>query len=147
MLLPISGLRADWDPTNSAPYSQRILVIYVQGGGCGGFGDNHIAVTSNLPDTFSGANGSGFNFNVTYLAIPPGDLNGFTDNLAGMGLTLGQFDQVWDTRFTNCVTTPGATDESTMTASDMSALAAYVEAGGSLYLQGKTKIFTAAMRA
>lgn len=136
-----STARGDWDSTNSAPPSQRILVIYVEGGGCGGFGDNHIAVTGNLPDTFSGANGSGFNFNATYLAIPAGDLNGFSDNLTAVGLTLDPFDQVWDTRFTNCVTSPGAVDESTMQPSDMIALANYVAAGGSLYLQGENSGF------
>jgi hypothetical protein len=129
-------LAADYDPSLSAPRAQSILVIYAPGS----FGDNAVTIAQNLPNTFAGTNGSGFNFSVTYLAVNA-TANGFTDDLATAGLSLSAFDQVWDLRFWNTAAPAGTTAKDTMTAADMTALGAYLAGGGSLYLQGENEDF------
>ena len=87
------SLKADFDPTNSTPPSQTILIIY-----SAGFGDNPWTVAANLPALSSGLDGSGLNFTVTPILVDA-VADGIYDDLLAAGVTLAQFDQVWDIRF------------------------------------------------
>ena len=69
---------------------------------------------------------------VTRIELP--GLDGFTDELAGMGLTLDDFDQVWDNRFAD-------TAADAITAADATAFNNYLANGGSLFLCGENSGF------
>src|SRR5581483_6302146 len=84
----------------------------------------NIQMNQYLPNALACAGAS-----VTVLQV--GACDGLTAALSGAGLTLAQFDQVWDVRWTGST---GACAADSITANDATLFQNYLDGGGSLFL-------------